>query len=290
MSNFFEKSVMGDGTEEVLPLSRRQSFFFYGKQQFWKILLMGIFTTVFFIPCLIWLYAMNYVKAQAISALDQTSTTYLNDYSAVLLSSALKTYLVLIPLVCVFFIGLSGLFHLIKNVCFYDDSSYSQYFIGIKNNWLNFTLWGIIAGLSLFILRFNVTYFTISGLDSVIKGLFIGFAILQFVLVAMATMYFVTGCVTYKYTFLQGVKNAFLLAFNGLFKNFIVTAAGLLPFLLVLFIPSPFQTIALSLLGLFYLGFLSLLWNCYCQSVYDKVINPQLGEQYVGIGLRKDKT
>lgn len=39
--------------------------------------------------------------------------------------------------------------------------------------------------------------------------------------------------------------------------------------------------------GLVYFGFLSLLWTTYCQGVYDKTINPNLGAEYVGKGLAK---
>lgn len=287
LMKMFEEKLLGGDYAEQLPTTRRAAFAFYGKQQFWKLLLCGAFTSLFFAPLLVWLYAMNYARAQAVAALDPTAADYAVMYGQLLVGWSLKTYLVSVPLVALFFVGLAGLFALVKRICFYQSSNYREYFVGIAHNWLHFALWGMLFGISLFFLRFNITYYTVSGFSPVAKGLLAGFAVVQFVLVAVATMYFVTGDVTYRYTLWQSIKNAFLLTFNGLFKNLLFAAIGFAPFVIALFVPSPFQTLLLAVAGLVYPGFLSLLWTTYCQGVYDKAINPQLGAEYVGKGLAK---
>lgn len=283
----FEEKILGGDSVEQLPHTRKEAFAFYGKQQFWKLLLCGAFTSLFFAPSVVWLYAMNYAKAQAVAALDPSAADYATVYGQLLVGWALKTYLVLIPLLVLFFVGLAGLFSIVKRICFYQSSNYGEYFKGIAANWLHFAAWGVLFGVSLFFLCFNVTYYNVSKLSPVVKGLFVGLAVVQFVLVCVATMYFVTGDVTYRYTLWQSVKNSFLLTFNGLWKNLLFVALGLLPFVVALFVPSPFQTLVLSVAGLVYFGFLSLLWTIYCQGVYDKTINPNLGAEYVGKGLAK---
>ena len=65
-----KENLLGGEAAEQLPRTRREAFVFYGKQQFWKLLICGALTSLFFVPLLGWLYAMNYVKAQAIAALD----------------------------------------------------------------------------------------------------------------------------------------------------------------------------------------------------------------------------
>ncbi len=46
--------------------------------------------------------------------------------------------------------------------------------------------------------------------------------------------------------------------------------------------------ILLALLPMFYVGFAALALSCYCNRVFDRYINPALGEKYAGIGLRKE--
>lgn len=286
MKSLKEKLLGGEAAVQ-LPRTRREAFVFYGKQQFWKLLICGAFTSLFFVPLLGWLYAMNYVKAQAIAALDVGAADYADVYGQLLLGWSLKTYLVSVPLVMLFFVGLGGLFGLVKRICFYQSSGYGQYFASIKDSWFHFALWGMLFGISLFFLRFNVTFYSVSKFSPIAKGLLSGFAAVQFALVAVATMYFVTGDVTYRYTMWQSVKNAFLLTFGGLAQNILFAAVGLAPFVVALFVPSPFQTLLLAVAGLVYLSFLSLLWTNYCQGVYDRTINCQLGADCVGRGLAK---
>ncbi len=282
----FEEKILGGNAVEQLPRSRKEAFAFYGKQQFWKLLLCGACTSLFFAPSVVWLYAMNFAKAKAINGLDSTAADYAKVYGELLVGWTLKTYLVLIPLIVLFFVGLAGLFSLVKRICFYQSSNYGEYFRGITTNWWHFSVWGAMFGVSLFFLMFNVTYYNVSKFSPAVKGLLVGLAVVQFVLFAVATMYFVTGDVTYRYTLGQSIKNALLLAFNGLLKNLLFAVIGLLPFVVALFVPYPFQTAVLTFGGLVYLGFLSLLWTSYCQGVFDKTINPQLGAEYVGKGLQ----
>ncbi|MEG2158519.1 MAG: hypothetical protein RRY18_01435 [Clostridia bacterium] len=231
---------------------------------------------------------MNYQKTILLASLDTSACAYLGDYASLMLGYSLKTYLILIPFVMFFFVGLAGMFSLVKRICFCQASNFYYYFEGIKKNWFHFVMWGLIVGVSLFFLCFNINYYNASQMNQIFKGVLIGFSILQFVLICVATMYFLTGDVTYNYKFFQSVKNAFLFAFNGLFVNLGVAVLGLIPFFVTLLIPSPFQLLALAVLGLFYLGVLPMFWNCFAQSVYDKCINFQLGTEFGGRGLRKD--
>lgn len=287
MKFFLEKHIIGGQGEEQLPIDRKHAFGFYFKQQFWKLLFFGIFAALFFTPLLVWLYAMNFSKAQAMATLDPSAADYVKQYGELLVGWTAKTYGVAVLLFGVGFVGLCGLFSVVKRICFYQSSGYGEFFVGIKQNCIHFVLWGLMFGLSLFFLRFNVVFYNVSKLNPFVKGLLVGFSVGLFVIVSIATMYFVTGDVTYRCSFGQSFKNAFLLAFNGMFKNLLFVVVGLAPFVAALLVPSPFQVVVLAVLGLIYLSALSMFWTCYCQSVFDKVINPQLGTEFVGKGLAK---
>ena len=119
----FEEKILGGDSVEQLPHTRKEAFAFYGKQQFWKLLLCGAFTSLFFAPSVVWLYAMNYAKAQAVAALDPSAADYAKVYGQLLVGWALKTYLVLIPFLVLFFVGLAGLFSIVKRICLHQSSN-----------------------------------------------------------------------------------------------------------------------------------------------------------------------
>lgn len=282
------KIIYGDGNEVKLPSTRRASFAFYGKEHFLKLLLISLICFAFFVPAIVWMYAANYSKFVAIEALDATAADYIGRYSSVMLSYSLKAYGVLIPLLMFGFIGLAGGFSIIKRIAFNERSNYAAFWQGIKENGLFFAVWGIVFGISVFLLGFDVVYYTVGGLNPMVKGIFIGVAVVQFVLICIVTPYFCTGTVVYGYKLSQALKNSFLLAFSKLFANIAFFALCAAPVIAVLFIPSPFQLIGIGICAVFYLGFCILALTCYCNSVYDKLINPRLGESFVGKGLNRD--
>lgn len=281
------KLVYGDGNEIKLPSTRKQAFVFYGKEHFGKLILTSLICFAFFIPAIIWLYVMNYARAEALAALDATAETYLQQYSSLLVAHALKTYLVLIPFIAVGFVGLAGGFTIVKKIIFNERSNYSVFWKGIAGNWFFFAVWGIVFGISYFLLRFDTTYYTVGALHPAVKGIFIGVGVLQFVFVAMMTPFFCTGCVVYKYKLGQALKNAALLTFSRLFVNFAVVTVCFAPLVAVAFIPSPFQLIGLAVIAVFYCGYTLLAFSCYCNHLFDVYINPKLGGEYVGKGLRR---
>ena len=281
------KLIYGDGNEVRLPTTRRQAFAFYGKEHFGKLILTSLLCFAFFIPAIVWLYVMNYAKSEALRALDSASATYLQEYSSLMVAHALKTYLILIPFVVVGFIGLAGAFAFVKKMIFNERSNYAVFFKGIAENWSFFAVWGLIFGISYFLLRFDTVYYTVGALHPAIKGTFIGVGIIQFALIAMMTPFFCTGAVVYKYKPWQALKNAALLAFSRLLVNFAVVAVCFAPLIAVAFIPSPFQLIGLAAIAVFYCGYAVLAFSCYCNHLYDIYINPKLGTEFVGRGLRR---
>ncbi len=279
-----QKLILGDDHEVQLPRTRREAFRFYSKMHFGKLMACGVLTSLFFLPALLWLYSANYTKSQQLEALLSADGGR-EAYGQILLQHAGSDFLVLIPLVAIFFVGLAGLFGLCKRMAFYQSSGYREYFLAIQRNGFQSALCGLLFGLSLFFLSYNVTYYQVSTLSAVARGLLVGFSILQFVVVSIITVYLMCGIAVYTNTARQHLINAMKFTFALFWKNLAVAVLGAFPMVLTVLIPSPWQLILLSLLPLFYMGFAVLALICYCAGVFDRYINPMLGAEYVGLGL-----
>ena len=280
--------ILGDDRPERLPGDRKEAFSFYGKMHFWKLLLCGVMTSVFFLPALTWLYSANFAKAQQLAALIPGQEGYLEAYSQILLQHAFSDYLALTPLIALFFVGLAGLFGICKRMIFCQSSGYGEFFRAIRSNGLQSAACGAVFGISLFFLSFNFSYYQVSTLPEMVKGLLIGLSILQFVVVAMLEVYLLCGLAVYTNTAKQHILNGIKFTFGLFWKNLWVMGLCVSPLILTVLVPSPWQLILLSLLPAFYVGFAALAMTCYCSTVFDQYINPTLGEEYVGIGLEKE--
>lgn len=287
-NTLFHKKIFGTGEEILLPDTRAQSFLFYGKDAFGKLIVISLLCFLFVVPSIVWLYAMNYVRAQQIALLEKATENYLSAYNSIMLTSALKKYLVEIPMVILAFIGFSGGFSIIKRICFNEDSHLVWFFKGIKENALHFGFCGLVFGVSLFFMGFNSVFYTMTGFSPIAKGVLLGLGIVQFLLILIFSMFFCTGTVVYKYTLGQAVKNSVLLTFGNFLKNCGICLLITTPVIAVIFIPSPYQLIPIICGSVFYFGYSVLGMTCYANSIYDKHINPLLGEEYVGRGLNKN--
>lgn len=287
-NNLLQNFILGDDLPERLPSDRREAFSFYGKMHFWKLPLCGVMTSVFFLPALIWMYSANFAKAQQLAALIPEQEGYLEAYSRILLQHAFRDYLIMIPLMALSFVGLAGLFGICKRMIFYQSSGYGEFFRAIRSNGLQSAACGAVFGLSLFFLSFNISYYHVSTLSGVVTGLLIGLSLLQFVVVAMLEIYLLCGLAVYTNTAKQHVLNGIKFVFGLFWKNLWAMGLCVLPLILTVLIPSPWQMILLSLLPVFYAGFAALALTCYCNAVFDRYINPSLGDEYVGIGLAKE--
>lgn len=280
------KYILGTGREVPLPSTRREAFAFYGKEKFGTMILLNLITALLAAPSVIWLYASNYRLSQLLSEVAEGDTAA---YSSIVVSYALLTYSVLAVLLLILFIGLSGVFETVKKIAFNQRVTVRDFFTGVKENWLRFVLFGAVFGVSLFFVCFNSYYYDVISISPIIKGIFSALGICWIVFLCVFGTFYCTGTVVYKYKTGQLIKNSFLLTFTRFIGNLAVTFACCVLPVAAAFIPAPFQIIVLGLGAVLCPAFAVLAVTCRCNYLYDIYINPTLGEEFVGIGLRKTK-
>lgn len=279
----FNKHFYGDGQDQPLPPTRKKAFAVYGRENLGKLITYSALCALFFAPSLIWLFVMNYNKSQYLASLDASAENYAAIVQAYLKSFTLTTYGVLIPLIALLFVGLAGCAYCVRQICFGKCPRIADFGRGIKDNGLRYAIYGVVFGIAYFTLRFNIVYF--ANAQSVVYGLYIGGAALLLLLVTIILTYCMLQAVTYTASDRQIIKNAVILTFAKFLPNAGVALSAALPLGLTLLIPPPFELLALLALSLFYIGYATLFVTCYVDYVFDKTINPRLGDEYVGRGL-----
>lgn len=284
--NLFDKIMIGNDEGASLPQTRFKAFFRYGREYFGRLVLFGVITAAFLIPAVVWLFVMNYGSAVAIAALDKSSEAYTGQVAGIRLSGALTTYGALVPLIMLFFVGLAGLFSVVKLISHGDICRVSDYLKGIRENGFRFLLLGAVFGLSLFCVSYNTVYLSTVKVTAGTAALY-AVTVMQFVFCSIFSLWFMTNVTLYNVGFFQAIKNSAILTVFKLFKNLLMFAAVALPVALLVIVPSPFTILVMLVMAFLYFGFCALGVFSYANYVYDQTINKALGERFVGRGLGK---
>ena len=273
-----EKTVTESDVMRSLPSNRKEVFFDLIKHRKMTLFTLSCFAFMFFIPLAVDLFYFNFLESLA-----SESGQY--EY---LFSLVFYSMLIMLPCMVIGFIGLSGAFYVAKKIVWQEGVIVpTDFFKGVKENWLHGLIDGIIFGIALFGLVVGGAYFIVyAPVHEVVKGIGIGGLVLIFILLGIITALNLTQSVYYSNSYLRTFRNSF--SFMGLL-NWKV---------LVLFILSTGGVIALSCfnmillgVGLFLFAILNsvviILYTLIAHSAFDKYINQEHYPEYVGKGLYK---
>lgn len=273
-----EKTVTESDVMRSLPSNRKEVFFDLIKHRKMTLFTLSCFTFMFFIPLAVDLFYFNFLESLA-----SESGQY--EY---LFSLIFYSMLIMLPCMILGFVGLTGAFYVAKKIVWQDGVIVpTDFFKGVKENWLHGLIDGIIFGIALFGLVVGGTYFIVyAPVHAVVKGVGIGGLVLIFILLGIIAALNLTQSVYYSNSYLRTFRNSF--SFMGLL-NWKV---------LVLFILSTGGVIALSCfnmillgVGLFLFAILNsvviILYTLIAHSAFDKYINQEHYPEYVGKGLYK---
>lgn len=263
-----------------LPRNRKEVFFDFVKHRKMSLFTLSMFTFMFFIPFAVDLFVFNFFESAAIA----------NEQYDQLFSLIFYSMVIAIPCVIIGFIGFTGAFYVAKKMVWQEGIMIAtDFFNGIKENWLHGFIDGILFSLSLFGLVIGGTYlYMFAPVHAAVKGIGIGGLILVFLLIGMITALDMTQSVYYKNSYLRTFKNSF--SFLGLL-NWKVLVIYLLTTGSVVALCC-FNMILLAV-GLFLFAILNsvviTLYTLIAHGAFDKYINQEHYPEYVGKGLYKDK-
>lgn len=273
-----EKHITDQDVKQSLPSTRKEVFFDLLKYRKMSLFALSCYTFMFFIPLAIDLFYFNYLESMAIIA----------EKYEYLFSLIFYSMLIMLPCMVIGFIGFAGAFYTAKRMVWQEGISLaSDFFRGIKENWKDALINGVIFGLVLFGLVVGGSYLLIyAPVTPVVRGIGLGALILFFLVFGMVIALHFTQCVYYENSYGVTFKNSFsflgllnwkvLLVF--LFSTGVVVALGL------------FNLITLAI-GLVLFAFTNsvviILYTLISHAAFDKYINKEYYPEMVNKGLYK---
>lgn len=257
-----------------LPNNRRNEFFYLIKYRWKSIMLIGGILFLFSIPLL------GSILLKDLKAISIVTSSDESDLSSLLINDLFYSFFI-IPSFVILFIGLSGVYRVIRNYIWAEGVIFkSDFFIGIKQNWLAFAIDGFIFSTLFYGIYLATIYIEIPYL----KYLPIA---LCFILIYPVILIHMNLTVVYKNSYLKQMKNAMLLYIRRAYiylPLFILLIT--VPFIFFIFyIPLIIKFIVLILFIDVFLPFYILLFSTYSTSVFDFYINKENHVEIYNKGL-----
>lgn len=282
---FYGKSGQRDFTEQDLPTNRIQLFREVLKVRRSSMVGLNFLYLLCWIPAILWSY-LNLMQLSAIAA----------GISDANLGDLIYSYLlVLFPLSAITGPFTMGISRVLRNWA-RDEHAYAagDYFAGVKENWRQGLLYGLINGALPLLVCICWNFYTGMAGGSPLFYLPLAIALIAGLLWILSAQLMPTLIVTYRLRFTGVVRNAVLMTLAALPKAIAVKLATLaIPVVLLLlmqFAPAALRwavPAALVLYTIFWLSFNRLITASYANACCEKYLNPKIEGAGVDIGLRR---
>lgn len=288
MSEFFRKVLYGnerkqDFTEENLPATRREQFFYVIKTRWIKLLTVNFFVLLFFIPLLLWrMICLSYG-----SSFGEITVENVSGYIEYVVAYKSVPRVVLIGVAA---LGIAGGFHAVRMIVWGEPiGTLRAFFKGIRYSWMSYFFGGVLYGAFCGVSEVADAIVASGALsDRTISVIAFSGLVISRVLIVSVGMFALALVSNYSMKTLHCIKSSVLLAIQTLFKT--------LKFLIISLLPSTIWfllgNIYLEIVGILVLlvcGFVYslLVWCLYTNSIFDRYINLKSYPDYYRKGLRK---
>ena len=257
-----EKVKAEDYQNKDRPDTRLKQYGDIFKTRFVELLKVSLLQAVFNMPFIVSLIIF-YAVVRNSTDLNQLMTAFLIQGAS---------FIVSVP--CLF-VGMTGVFYCMKKIAFAEgEYASSAFFIGLREEWKNGLLIGLLAGFSAFIALtgFFFLYFYLSQVDAVVTGFGYAIIAIQLIVVLMVCYYSVGQVIVYSNQLRFVFKNSFIMTlirfpFNLLF---FIIYPGILIALFTIMEITMFVGVGLLV---FFSAFGHLMWMLNAMSAFDKFIN-----------------
>lgn len=256
-----------------LPSTRREQFKEILRYRFLDIILVSLTISLFLIPNILF----------NIFLLD-------NDiFSSEYLINVVIIYLLKIPLFIIFGYGISGGMYFIKRLTFGLGASVRKdFFVGIRQNYKQFTIIYAFLGLIYFFIKVNSSILNYYNKDSIFNIVLIGIFYVFYILVIIVSFFMQTQAVLYNASLKQLLSNSIKFTIAKILPNLGIFLLIMFPFIIIELLSNYIILyISLCFYGLFYFGISLLILNMYTNNIYDKTINQNYKEM-IRKGLKND--
>lgn len=186
-----------------------------------------------------------------------------------------------IPATFVLCIGKLGLNGVIKQLVFESTSKYSRYFISIKDNFKSYYPYYLLLSLLVGLLVINFGYHLYIEGDTAFKTILLGINILLVLTTLIASPFYHFEAITFNNYFLLYLRNSIYMFYKAFPLSLINLLLTIAPIVLIFFIPISVFYIPLGMLATFYISLSCLIHFIICLYSYEKIIpSNQIAEIY----------
>ena len=260
-----------DFTLEMLPINSKKQFGFVLKSNWKRFLFLGFILLLFSIPLIVSLLLRDFRAVKLVQG-GETDLLFTNE---------LFFAIFIIPSIVLLFVGLSGLFRIVRNYVWSEGILLRQDFlIGIKQNWLFFTIIGLIFSISYYISYLLSVYININFVR------YIPFAIF-FILIIPVVFIELSMIVIYKNSFLLFTFNSLKIYIKKGWVFLIAELVILLIPALLIVVPMPLiiKYIVLVFFILVLLSILCFAFQLLSTYIFDELINKTNHQEIYRKGL-----
>lgn len=249
------------------------------KHRFVELLKLSLLQAVFNMPFIVSLIIF-YIAVRNSGDLNQLMTVFL-------ITGA--SFVVSVPFI---FTGLTGVYYCLKKIAHADgEYASSSFFIGLREEWKNGVLIGLLVGFSAFIglNGFFLFYFYLSQFDKIITGFGIAISIIQLMIVLIVSYLSVGQVVCYSNPLRFTFKNSFIFMLIRFPINLgvLILYPGILIALFAIMEITMYVGIGLLI---FFSAFGQLMWALLSLSTFDKFINKEKYPEMYRKGLKDIQT
>ena len=261
------------------PSTRLSQYGDIFKHRFVELLKVSLLQAVFNMP-LIASLVLFYALVRNSDDINQLMTVFLIQGAS---------FLITVPSV---FCGLSGVFHCMKKIAFAEgEYASSAFFIGLKEEWKNGLLIGLLAGFSvgITVIGYFFAYFYISQFDTIIAGFTYAILAVQLIVVLMVSYFSIGQNAIYSNKLKFTLKNSFIFSLIRFPINllFVIIYPGILIALFAIMEITMFVGIGLLI---FFSALGHLMWMLNVIATTDKFINKEQYPELYRKGLADIKT
>ena len=186
------------------------------------------------------------------------------------------------------FVGLGGGIYVISQICFGEADVIigKDFFIGVKRNAKQMILLSLLFSFATLFMVFIFSIYLLLNVPLPVKIISNVIGILVFVIVSIVTFIAINYQNIYKVTFIQLLKNSFLIAFSKPLHTIgFLLLANIFFYLLIIPIRIPIFILLVLFIGFSYFLVIEFL---YTSSLFDIYINKKAHESLVDKGMKKD--
>ncbi len=283
----FGRDDKPDLTPEQLNMSKWAMFKYLFFNRFGTMVFLNLLTLLFALPAIavILLFFMNSTVANGfipysanIFIGNNVVVNAVNQGNISAFTYQLFEFLVLVPCIAVFAVGVSGNLYVIRKLIWEEPThTFKDFFRGIGKCWLPSLLIGIAFGLTLVLVVFSLGYFDAYGMSVSLKALSVTLSMILLVFMIIFTSFFMTQNVAFKMRPMVLIRNSVLFVFGALLQSIIFIGIGLIPVYLM-FIPG--ITVLLVMIYVFLgFSFSTLVISLFCHACYEKFLYDKITDK-----------